>query len=480
VSANQEILFCSTTEGERIAYSVVGSGSPLLCPSGWVTHLEQTWENRSFRTFFERLARHHAVIRFDRLGCGLSDRTSAESPEAGLRTLEALAAHLGLQRFDIFDSAGGFNSIAYAVRHPQRVDHLILHGAFAHGDALASPEFKKAMLDLVSSHWGFGSEALADIFVPGASAEDRRWYAAFERAAAPAETAHRLLAAVYQVDVRPLLPLLRVPTLVIHRQGDRAVSFLQGRELAAAIPDARLLALEGRIHLPYLGDSGPILSAITNFLGDPPGGAPEEELELEPHAQLLTADPHTARPILVTVLFTDICGSTEIAEEIGDRAWRELLDEHQALLRRNLTLYGGREVDLIGDGCMAVFESPSQAVRCASAITSEMVPLNLEIRAGLHAGECQLVGDKVRGIAVHIGARVAAVATRGEVMVSSTVRDLVAGSGLRFRDRGPHLLKGVRGEWRLYTVEPLEEPPATDAKPLPVRRTEILPSFRLY
>jgi class 3 adenylate cyclase/pimeloyl-ACP methyl ester carboxylesterase len=461
----QEIRFCSGAGGERIAYAVVGSGPALVCPSGWVTHLEQTWDNPSYRAFFERLARRHTVVRYDRLGCGLSDREAASAgADQDVATLETIANHLSLDRFDIFDSQGGAASVRYSVTHPERVGRLILYGALARGDEITDTEFKTAILQLVRSHWGFGSEAMADIFLPGAHEDDRAWYAAFEREAATAEVAARILARTYETDLSVLLPQLKVPTLVIHRQGDRAVPFRQGRELAAAIPDARLLALDGRIHLPYLGDTRSILRAIGNFLGDPVDAEPE-----------LDPVPDTSRPpttVLVTVLFTDIVNSTETAARLGDVAWGELMDGHRALLHRTTTRFGGREIDSVGDGSMAIFESPGQAIECARTLTFEVTSLGLQLRAGIHSGECQLMGDRLRGITVHIGARVAACAVQGEVMVSSTVHDLVAGSGIRFRDRGAHILKGIQGEWRLYTVEPY--PDGTKGS-----QTVALPTFKL-
>lgn len=465
IGMEQEIRFCSGAGGERIAYSFVGSGRALVCPSGWVTHLERSWENRAYRGFFERLARRHTVVRYDRLGCGLSDRNLSSLSAAGdVATLETLADHLGLAQFDIFDSQGGAASIEYCVRHPGRVGRLILYGALARGDQITDAEFKTAILQLVRSHWGFGSEALADIFLPGAGREDREWYAAFERDAAGPEVAAEILTRAYETDLSALLPELRVSTLVIHRQGDRAVPFEQGRELAAAIPDARLLALDGRIHLPYLGETRSTVRAIAAFLGDP--------VDAEPDLEAVEDTAHPPETVLATVLFTDVVDSTETASRLGDNAWRDLIESHRALLHRTFTRFGGREIDSTGDGSMAIFDSPGQAIECARTLTFEVTSLGLQIRAGLHSGECQLVGDRLRGITVHIGARVASCAVQGEVMVSSTVRDLVVGSGIRFRDRGSHLLKGIQGEWRLYTVEP-HSTAAEGSK------TVALPTFRL-
>jgi class 3 adenylate cyclase len=230
-----------------------------------------------------------------------------------------------------------------------------------------------------------------------------------------------------------LLPSIRVPTLVIHRQKDRAVPARQGREIAASIPNARFVPLDGNIHFPWLGDTDSVVRAISEFLGDP----------------VCTENGRR----LITVLFTDIVGSTERAAELGDRAWRGLLERHNALVQRELTRFQGREIDAAGDGFLATFDRPARAIQCACTISDSVRELGIEIRAGLHTGECEVMGDVVRGIAVHIGARVMAKAGAGEILVTKTVKDMVAGSDIRCKDRGPHELKGVPGEWRLYAVE---------------------------
>jgi class 3 adenylate cyclase len=238
-----------------------------------------------------------------------------------------------------------------------------------------------------------------------------------------------------QIDIGDILPAVRVPTLVIHRTGDRVVNVEGGRDMAAHIPGARFIELPGIDHIFYVGESADEISdAIEEFLTG-------------------SRTPVPVDRILATVLFTDIVGSTEKAAALGDQRWRDLLDNHHATIRRNLERFRGREVKTTGDGFLATFDGPARGVRCAYAIAQEIKPLGIEVRAGLHTGECEMIGNDVGGIAVHTGARVAALAGAGEVLVSSTVKDLVAGSGLRFSDRGTHLLKGIPGDWRIFTVE---------------------------
>jgi len=263
----------------------------------------------------------------------------------------------------------------------------------------------------------------------------RQWWARYQRLAASPGASVALQRMAFATDVRSILPTIRVPTLVLHRTGDRFVPVEHGRYIAAHIPGARFVELPGNDHIPFLGDSEAVLGEIQEFLTG-------------------TRDHVEPDRVLATVLFTDIVGSTERAVQLGDQRWRELLEGYYELARRELTRFRGREIDTAGDGLFASFDGPARGIRCAAAITSGVRSLGIEVRAGLHTGECEVIGEKVGGIAVHIGARVASLAKPGEVLVSSTVKDLVAGSGLGFEDRGTHTLKGVPGEWRLFAVAP--------------------------
>jgi len=328
-------------------------------------------------------------------------------------------------------SEGGALSVLFAATYPDRCRGLVLYGTYAR----ARQEVVEAFLGYVDRAWGTGGSL--SMFAPSRANDPalQRWWSRFERLGASPAAASALMRMNAQINVRDILPTIRVPTLVIHRTGDQVSPVRGGRALAKYIPGARYIELPGDDHLPFLGDNtDEIADAIQEFLT----GA---------------RAPITVDRVLATVLFTDIVGSTVKAATLGDRRWRDLLDSHHATIRRNLTSFRGHEVKSTGDGVLATFDGPARGVRCACAIAEEIRPLGIEIRAGLHTGECEMMGEDVGGIAVHIGARVAALAGAGEVLVSSTVKDLVAGSGLRFGDRGSQSLKGVPGEWHIFAVE---------------------------
>jgi pimeloyl-ACP methyl ester carboxylesterase len=272
----QPIHFCTTPRGARIAFGVVGTGPALVIPPGWISAIETMWDDPPYRSFMEALAQRHTVVTYDKYGCGLSDRDRTEfTLESELEGLDAVIEHLKLKRFALFGmSQGGPTAIAYAVRSPRRVSHLVLYATYARGATVSTPDFMRAFIDLVRVDWGVGSKAMADFFVPGADAETRSTRARTQRRACSAEMAAHLLELTYDVDVSGLLPKLRVPTLVLHRKGDRAVPFRAGRELASMLPSARFLPLEGNIHPPGLGDSAAVLAAVAEFLGDRPPAQP--------------------------------------------------------------------------------------------------------------------------------------------------------------------------------------------------------------
>ena len=431
----QQIRFCNTPDGARIAYATLGQGPHLVYLGACVTHLELEWEDPAYRTFFEKLGRHHTIVRYDRRGVGLSDRENKDfSMEAELQVLEFVIDHLHLRQFVILGAhRGGPLAVAFTTKFSQSVTHLILYGTYARGQDVAKDEVKESLISLIRAHWGLGSKALTNIYLPGADSKKIKWFDRFQRESATAEFTTDSLIAVYKLDVVDLLSDIRVPTVVIHRQKDRVMPFSQGRELAARIPNARFVSLEGNIHVPWLGDTDSVMRVISESLGDP---FTQEDSRL-----------------LLTVLFTDIVGSTQRAAELGDGRWRELLDLHHKLVRREFSRFHGQEIDAAGDGFFATFDRPAKAIQCASAINDRLQEVGLEIRAGLHMGECEVRDDVVSGIAVHIGARAMAKAGRGEILVTNTVKDMVAGSDIRFQDRGGHELKGIPGEWRLYAVE---------------------------
>ena len=442
----QQIRFCTTSDGVRIAYATVGEGPALVYTPGWVSHLELNWEDPAQRSFYERLARHHTVVRYDKHGTGLSDRDRTDfSLEAELRDLETIIDHLRLKRLALFGlSQSGPTTVAYAVKHPRRVTHLILYGTYARGEAIAKDEFKASILSLIRAHWGVGSKALTDLFVPGADATTGEWFAKFQRESATAEMAAQLLGLAYQVDVTGLLPGLRVPTLVIHRQRDRAMPFQVGRELAALIPNARFVPLEGNIHLPWLGETDSVLRAIAEFLGDPVTEAVSR--------------------VPLTIVFTDIEGSTTLTQRLGDAKVQELLHSHNTIVRDALKTHGGSEIKHTGDGIMASFPSASLAIECAVAIQKTLAEYNeanpdtpLRVRIGLNAGEPVVEDEDLFGTAVQLAARVCAHAEPGHILASEVVRQLVAGKGFLFADRGATELRGFEEPVRLYEVRGQEE-----------------------
>lgn len=439
-----ETRYAQASDGVSIAYQIVGDGPrDLVWVPGWVSHLEAAWEEPTLARFFDRLASFSRLILFDKRGTGLSDRV----PESELPTLETRmgdvrtvceaagsteAALLGV-------SEGAPMCVLFAATHPERTTAIVLFGGYA--KRLQSPDYPwgitqaahEASLDEMARGWGgpIGLEARA----PSKLHDDRfreNW-ARYLRLGASPGAVLALSRMNAEIDVRSVLDTVLVPTLVLHRTGDRAVPVGAGRYLADHIPDASYVELTGDDHLPWIGDAEVVLGEIEEFLTGVRTGSEHDRF-------------------LATVLFTDIVGSTERAAALGDREWGDLLGAHHARVREQIARFGGREIDTAGDGFLATFDGPARAVRCAEAIGDALRPLGLEVRAGVHTGEIEVAGDDVRGIAVHIGARVAALAGPSEVLVSSTVKDLVAGSGLAFEDRGLHALKGVPDQWHLYSV----------------------------
>jgi pimeloyl-ACP methyl ester carboxylesterase len=425
----------------HIAYQVTGSGKlDLVWVPGFVSHLEYQWEYPASAGFIERLASFSRLIRFDKRGTGLSDRVAAPTLEQRMDDVRAVMDAVGSDRAALFGiSEGGPMSCLFAATYPERTSALVLYGSYAlrswapdHPFGWTEEEWA-VRLDQIEREWG-GPMGI-DIWAPGAAGDDafKQWWANYLRLSASPGAALAVMKMNKEIDVRPILPTVRVPTMILHRTGDRVIAIEQARYMAKHIPGARLVELPGIDHTPWFGDQGAIVDEIEEFLTG-----------VRHHAE--------ADRVLATVLFTDIVASTERAAAIGDRGWRALLDSYYAAVRRELARFRGREIDTAGDGMFATFDGPARAIRCASAITGAVRQLGVEVRAGLHTGECEVMGEKVGGIAVHIGARVASQAGPGEVLVSNTVKDLVAGSGIRFEDRGAHTLKGVPGEWRLFAV----------------------------
>lgn len=436
-----------------IAYQAVGEGEPdIAFVPGFISNVELRWRVPSFAAALRRMASGSRLILFDKRGTGMSDRVAGvPTLETRIDDLRAVLDAVGSRRAVIFGVSEGVPmSLLFAATHPDRTAALVLRGGYPR--ARWAPDHP----------WGRTDAALRDeldrqlrIFGPRAAAMEAvrslgRWIDAevpgildYLRQSASPGAVEALAAMNRDIDVRHVLPAIRVPTLILHGTEDDVVPIEVAREMAGRIPGARLVELPGAGHLHFGRDDPEVEAALERLI---------EEVRARP-----SEEPGPER-VLATVLFTDIVGSTERAAAIGDHAWRDLLQRHHAIVREQLSRHRGREVDTSGDGFFAAFDGPARAIRCGRAIAEAVGRLGLEVRVGLHTGECEVIEGKVTGIAVHIGARVARLARPGEVLVSGTVRDLVAGSGITFADRGEHELKGIPGTWRLFSVAPGDAP----------------------
>jgi class 3 adenylate cyclase/alpha-beta hydrolase superfamily lysophospholipase len=427
--------------GVNIAYQVVGHGPvDVVYVPGWVSHVELAWELPDLAAGFERLASFSRLILFDKRGTGMSDPVPAEqlpTLEQRMDDVRAVMDAVACERAAIFGaSEGGNMSMLFAATYPERTSALSTFGCTA--KRIWSPDYpwaptrekRRETFAETERHWttGSGWNDVAPSLDPTSLAELGRYY---RRCASPG-AAVALLKMNTDVDVRDVLPTIRVPTIVMHRTADRDANVEEGRYIAAQIPGARFVEFPGADHSWWTQGRDAILDEIEELVtGTRPAPQPNR--------------------VLATVLVTDIVASTERARALGDRGWADLLLRHRAAVRRELERFRGREVDTAGDGFLVTFDGPARAIRCAVAIRRAMHALGLEVRTGVHTGECELLGDRIAGIAVHTSARIAALAAPSEVLVSATVRDLVSGSGIVFEDRGEHELKGV-GERRIYAV----------------------------
>jgi pimeloyl-ACP methyl ester carboxylesterase/class 3 adenylate cyclase len=427
-----------------LAYQVVGDGPvDLLWAPGYMSHLEQNWTWPTYADLLDRLASFSRLIAFDRRGTGLSDRNlSLGSFEEMLDDITAVLDAAGSERPILFGGAeGGPMCALYAATYPERTAGLILGGSYARRGWApdypwgVSDEARKYILDAYENRWGVDETFGIGRMAPSLADDPRfrRWHAEACRFAGTPASARAWFDLTMQIDVRSVLPSIRVPTLVMTRADDAVVPVEASRYLAEHIPNAKLVELPGSDHYPFSGNSHDFVDEVEEFVtGSRPSRVPDR--------------------VLATVLFTDIVGSTERAAELGDARWRELLAAHHAVVRTELERARGKEARLTGDGVFATFDGPARAVSCACAIRDAVRELGIEIRAGLHTGELELADSGPEGIAVHIGARIAALAGPSEVLTSTTVRDLVVGSGIEFVDRGTHVLKGVPGEWHVQAV----------------------------
>ncbi len=424
----------------HIAYQVLGDGPiDLVYTPGIWSNLEVMWEWPAWANYLDRLASFSRLVLFDMRGIGLSDRgAAAPILESQADDLRAVMDAAGSDSAAVFGGArGAAMTMLFAASYPERVRALVLYAPVA--KTVRSPDWpygkteeqQRNFYERFVAEMGTGENL--DLQGPSHDERFKEWWARFERLVAT-PGAYRELARIFtDLDVRSVLPLIRAPTLVLHRTGDRVAMIEQSRAVADRIPGARFVELSGSDHIPFLGEWEPITDEIEEFLT----GARR------------AAVPDRA---LATVLFTDIAGSTAKLAELGDHRWRDLVERHHAVVRRELGRFSGREVDTAGDGFFATFDGPARAIRCSQAILDAVRSLGLEVRAGVHTGECEVIDGKVGGLAVVIGSRIGALAGASQVLVSQTVKDLVAGSGLRFQDAGEHELRGVPDRWRLYQV----------------------------
>jgi class 3 adenylate cyclase len=423
----------------HIAYQVFGDGpiNVVLTPP-FVSNVEHWWDEPNVSRWLLRLGSYARVAIFDKRGTGMSDRV-AELPGVDQRMddLRAVLDAASMEQAALIGISEGVPLTAlFGATYPDRCRALVLYGGFARFTSwFPSEEALEEFFGYVEQAWGSGASLRR--FAPSRSNDlaFQSWWGRTERLGASPAAATALMRMNSQIDISNIVSTIRVPTLIIHRTEDVTINVEGGRYLAQHIPGARYIELPGTDHIPFVGDNADeIADAVQEFLTGARASVPVDR-------------------VLATVLFTDIVGSTEKASALGDRRWRELLENHHSTVRRNLARFRGREVKTTGDGILATFDGPARGVRCACAIAEEIHSFGIDVRAGLHTGECEVMGDDVGGIAVHIGARVASLAGAGEVLVSRTVKDLVAGSGLRFADRGSQTLKGVPGDWQIYAVE---------------------------
>jgi pimeloyl-ACP methyl ester carboxylesterase/class 3 adenylate cyclase len=430
------------TAGVSVAYQVIGEGPvDLVLVPGFLSNVEVFWEEPRVARFLQKLASFSRLIIFDKRGTGLSDRvTDAATLEERMDDVRAVMDSIGSERAALFGySEGGSMCALFAATYPERTAALIMCGSFARRTFIDGYPYAptvqemRTSIDDMLARWGepVGIEVRAPSVAQDPAV--RQWYAKFLRMSASPAAAHALAIANLDIDIRNLLSSIRTPTLILHASGDRLISPAAGKFLASNIPEARFVEIRSTDHIPFFDGAGECLAQIQKFVT---GATPLPEFDSR----------------VCTIMFTDIVGSTDRAVEIGDRRYQDLLESHHAKIRSELRLYRGQEINTTGDGFVASFDGPARAIQCGLAITSAVKEIGLNVRVGLHTGECEVRSGELSGIALNIAARVAALAAPARVLVSQTVRDLVAGSGLKFIDGGVHSLKGLPEQWRLFEV----------------------------
>jgi class 3 adenylate cyclase len=438
-----ETRYAKTGDGVHIAYQVLGAGPiDLVFMSTWFSHIDVQWEQPSLARFLQRLASFSRLILFDKRGTGESDPVSLPALptlESWMDDIVAVMRAAGSPRTALWgDSSGGMLAALFAATYPHRTTALVVSDSLACG--AITPGYPSSVVnsmtpEVMETTWGTESGLELDGSAPSVAGDPnfRSWWARYQRLSVSPAIAAAIWDMFRHIDIREVLPAIRVPALVLHRRDNRWLPVEHGRYIAAHIAGSKFIELAGADQWPYLGDSDSLVDEVEEFLtgvrGNPSGDR-----------------------VLATVLFTDIVGSTALMAEVGDKKWREILDLHDQTVRRQLERFRGREIKATGDGFAATFDGPGRAIQCACAIRDAVRSLGIDLRVGLHTGEIEVRGDDVAGMAVHIGARVSALAQPGEVLVSGAIPPLVVGSGIAFEDRGEHELKGVPGAWRILAV----------------------------
>lgn len=453
---DQQIQFCTTSDGVHLAFSTVGHGPAMVWPSPWVTHVEAEWTSPLIKKFFLSLAAKHTIVRYDKHGCGLSDRDRTDfSLEKDVQDLESIISHLELNRFSLFGmSQGGPTAIAYAVKHPQFVSHLMLFGTYPNGNAGSPPEIKAAICNLIRTSWGLGSKTLADIFFPGASKEEIDLFKNWQRIAATGEMAARLLESEERIDVTEILSKVKIPTLVMHRKGDRACSVNGGREVARSIPNARFILLEGIDHLPWAGDSSSVLKAIEDFIGNESISQPKPLIENQD-------DKKEFKRKLAAILSADVKGYSRLMND-DDEETITTLAAYRELMSNLIDNHRGHVIDSVGDNLLAEFPSVFDAVKCSIEIQKNLkvrndkLPENrrMDFRIGVNLGDVIEEENRLYGDGVNISARIESLAEAGGICISGTVFDQIENKlNLSIVFLGEQSVKNIPKPVRVYQIQ---------------------------
>jgi class 3 adenylate cyclase/pimeloyl-ACP methyl ester carboxylesterase len=444
------VQFARRKDGVILAYSIFGSGPPLVMPPPWVTSLSFAIEDPFMRKYLESLAQHMTVISYDKHGCGQSDRDRKEfTLESELLDLETVVDHSGFEKFSILGtSMAGPLSIAYAARHLKKVTRLILYGTFANGENLAKKKIQTAIISLIEASWGLASKALADIFIPGANADELQSLAKLQRLSSSADIAARLLELCYSVDVTKFLSSIKIPTLILHRDNDKAILVHHGRQLAAEIPEAHFKILSGNHHPPWYGESDEVIKEVLDFFGIVTTDEPKEDVRNFTGEESETAEQ-------ATIVFTDMVSSTDLVNRLGDAAARDLFMQHDTIIRNQIKKYSGTELQNLGDGFMLSFDSATAAIKCACVIQKEITQNlpQIPIRIGINTGEIvKREGRRPFGQAVVMASRIVSECEGGQILISDISKQLAAGSKFSFNEKGEFKPKGFDDPIRIHEV----------------------------